>query len=218
MSTDGRPLNANVELWDGPNNTPHRMKLYSEDGNMRPWHIETPGRSRGNVVSVRNTGPMEFPVTAGVGSFSSPTRSSQSVGSRDPFRSPTYGSQSRYDSQSGYGTQSGYSTQYGNSREPFRSPMNEVQQNIDGGALRTWSLGQTSNSIRVSLYSEGRPIEATVELWGVGNHVKQSAEIYSEDGDTRPTILTINPQGYGGTIAIRNIGHMAFPLTARVEV
>jgi len=64
LQTEGRPLNANVDLWQGPDNAPQKMSIYLEDGSKRPFRatLEAPGAS--NAVAIRNTGQIEFPLTA----------------------------------------------------------------------------------------------------------------------------------------------------------
>ena len=66
LSTEGRPLDADLELWHGPDNTPCKMRVYVENGQLRPFSavIETP---RGpNTVAIRNIGQIEFPIAANV--------------------------------------------------------------------------------------------------------------------------------------------------------
>ena len=56
LSTEGRPLDSDIELWHGPDNTPVKMRVYVENGQLHPFStvIETP---RGpNTVSIRNIG------------------------------------------------------------------------------------------------------------------------------------------------------------------
>eukprot|EP00546_Thalassionema_frauenfeldii_P014531 CAMPEP_0178924104 /NCGR_PEP_ID=MMETSP0786-20121207/17132_1 /TAXON_ID=186022 /ORGANISM="Thalassionema frauenfeldii, Strain CCMP 1798" /LENGTH=668 /DNA_ID=CAMNT_0020598759 /DNA_START=361 /DNA_END=2368 /DNA_ORIENTATION=- len=64
LATEGRPIDAQVELWDGPDNVPHKMSIYSESGYEHPFNaiVQTPGGW--NTLAVKNTGSMDFPLKA----------------------------------------------------------------------------------------------------------------------------------------------------------
>jgi len=71
LKTQGRPLNALVEIWQGPGHTPHSVKVFLEDGGLQTFAlgVPTPSGRSGTVqhsISVRNTGTMEFPLQASV--------------------------------------------------------------------------------------------------------------------------------------------------------
>lgn len=71
LKTEGRPLDADVELWAGPDNTPHKIRVYIENGATRPFSavMETP---RGpNTIAVRNIGQLEFPLFSQIEAVSS---------------------------------------------------------------------------------------------------------------------------------------------------
>jgi hypothetical protein len=67
LKTDGRPLDADIELWQGPDNTPCKLKVYVEDGGLRTFNtfIESPRQP--NMIRIKNKGPSECPMYGCVG-------------------------------------------------------------------------------------------------------------------------------------------------------
>lgn len=66
LSSNGRPLDSDIELWNGPDNAPFKMRVYNENGATSHFNaiIDTP---RGpNTVAIKNIGQIEFPVLANV--------------------------------------------------------------------------------------------------------------------------------------------------------
>mmetsp|Transcript_19895 Transcript_19895/g.28168 ORF Transcript_19895/g.28168 Transcript_19895/m.28168 type:complete len:491 (+) Transcript_19895:132-1604(+) len=63
------PIDAKVNIWNGPDNTARQMKVYSEDGFLRPLRVNFKNYNPtlySNTVDVQNTGPLEFPMSAHV--------------------------------------------------------------------------------------------------------------------------------------------------------
>ena len=202
LETDGRPLDTEIELWDGPNNTPTRLKVYSEDGRLRPINamIENPQKGmRGNTMSVRNTGAMEFPINAGVGSVGG--------NSMRQFRSGG----GLAESEGSYLAESDLN---GFTRP---SPSKKKGKRVQGGALETFPLDYSVEAVQVTLTTQGLPMNAKVELWGTSSHIKQVAEIYNDNGQTRPFAAIVDTPGGSNTIAIYNTGPMEYPIEAVVE-
>lgn len=205
VTTDGRPLHVEMEVYNGPNDSPTRVKMYSEDGRQRPMNVLTNnnfgGGYGGGVVSVRNVGSMEFPMDVGVGS----------------------GGYGGYDNRMGGAPMMNSWAQNNDMRPNFSSsngfiaPSTARGETVQGGALKTFSLPHSVNAVQVTITSDGLPVNAKVELWGTSSHVKQLAEVYNDNGQTRPFAAIIDVPGGENTIAVRNTGPMEYPIRVVVE-
>ncbi len=171
LSSDGRPLDADIELWHGPDNTPFKMRVYVENGQIRPFTsvIETP---RGpNTIAVRNIGQIEFPISATL--FT----------------------------------------------ENLDSPSNEcvsVSNTIQGGALRTYPFDPSVKSVQVFIRTDGRPLNARIELLQGPNNNKEVIELYTEDGCDRPFFCILETPGSGNVVRVVNTAPVEFPMIAGV--
>jgi hypothetical protein len=171
LSTAGRPLDADVELWHGPDNTPFKMRVYIENGQIRPFSavLETP---RGpNTIAIRNIGQIEFPLSANVVA--------------DMVDNPS-------------------------------ADCTSSSMTVQGGALRTYPFDPSVDSVQVLLRTDGRPLNARIELLQGPNNNKQVIELYTEDGCDRPFFCFLETPGSGNVVRIVNTAPVEFPMTASV--
>jgi hypothetical protein len=180
LKTEGRPLNANIDIWHGPDNTPQRMGVYLEEGGIRAFRvvIATPGRGQ-SAVAVKNTATQEFPLMGAVEADSTSGSSLEDV-ARSLFASST-------------------------------------ARTVQGGAVTTTPFSPSVSSIVVMLSTDGRPLNARIELLQGPNNLKQVMEVYTEDGMERPFLAIVETPGVGNVLRIVNTSPIEFPITSRIE-
>jgi hypothetical protein len=88
---------------------------------------------------------------------------------------------------------------------------------IQGGSVKTFPFSPMVTSIQLLLTSDGRPLNARIEMLQGPDNVKQIMEVYSEDGSSRPFFAIIETPGYGNVVRIVNTGPMEFPIECRLE-
>jgi hypothetical protein len=156
---------------------------------------------------------MEFPINAAIGSIGGPMM----MGDR--------GEAAMMDLQRGGGAMmqqqhNGLAGREGAYSQPFTrpgSPSMKRGERVQGGALRTFPLDYSVQAVQVTITSQGLPVNAKVELWGTSSHIKQLAEVYNDNGQTRPFSAIIDCPGGSNTIAVYNTGPMEYPIEVVVE-
>ena len=171
LSTEGRPLDAAIELWHGPDDTPCKMRVYIENALLRPFSAVIATPRGANTVAIRNVGEMEFPIAADV-----------------------------------------YASDVQNPSYDCATSATTIQ----GGALRSYPFDPIVNAVEVLLKTDGRPLNARIELLQGPNNNKQVVELYTEDGLDRPFFAVLETPGSGNVVRVVNIAPVEFPLTAGV--
>jgi len=188
-SEENRGIHAQIELCEGPANMPQQLDVTIGKGKIRPFKavIETPGGH--SSLFVRNTGPLEYPFMAGVGSEIS--------GDVMEDANSDYSAKLLADSKSLYD-----------------SASSRIMQ---GGSVHSVKFEPYVQSAKAVLNTDGRPLNARIELINGPNSVRETIDLYTEDGLERPFITIISTPGSGNTVRIINTASMEFPLTVSLD-
>jgi hypothetical protein len=195
LKTNGRPLHANIELWQGEDHTPQKISVYTEDGEARPFSafLATPFKGP-TAIAVKNSGNAEFPLKACV--------------EGDLYNVKN---KSTMSSMPGYGNRLAQATL----RRLYESALPRVVQG--DGASYIVPFDESVTRVQILITTEERPLNARIELLQGPNNIKQVIEVSTEDGKARPFFAVVETPGLANAMRIVNTGPLEFPIDCRVE-
>jgi len=170
VTSEGRPVNADVQLWIGPDWTPMTLQAYSEDGKARPIQTIVGTRNKAATIEIRNVGEYEFPFNAA---------SNYATGAMATL--------------------------------PKDMPAATEGERVDGGAIRSYPLDPATEALEVVLKTDGKQLNAKVELLNAPNNAKQTYEIFTNNGLLNPLCLCFNTPDAGNTLRVVNLASVEFP-------
>jgi hypothetical protein len=203
LKSEGRPVNADIALWQGPDHSPYKVKVYVENGLKRPFSAVFEANHLSNTVSVRNIGSLEFPMSAHVVPEDDKTAS---------IMPPPPSSTMKADP----------STIHGGALKTFTfdAHIDSVQVLLQSDGLplnATVELFQGPGSSKQSLqiFSENgsdKPFFMVVETPGNGKSLR--GKVASSFNIYLTLVLHLIP---GNVVRIRNASPIEFPMTVSVE-
>lgn len=88
---------------------------------------------------------------------------------------------------------------------------------VQGNTLKTWDIGDGSiERVQLAVKSDGRPVDADVQLWTTPSYIPTKFRVYTEDGALRPITAVIESPVSPKTVAVYNKAAMEFPFDATV--
>ena len=195
-------MHAQIELWQGPGNTPQKVTLYSEEGRARPFRcfFSTPPGGSSNSINIRNTATMEFPIQAVIDGSNSATEGGTGLDRATKHKMERIANVAS------------------SSKGLRKQGAGQYEKMLQGGATITERFDANVQSVQVYLSSEGRPINCRIELISGPNTLKQVMEVYCEEGNIRPFYTVIATPGFSqGVVRIINTSTMEFPFTSIVQ-
>jgi len=94
---------------------------------------------------------------------------------------------------------------------PQEIPSTTTATRVDGGALRSFPLDPSVQQLEVVLNTDGRQLNARVELLNAPNNPKQTFEIFTNNGELNSLVVCFNTPDAGNTVRIVNLAPVEFP-------
>lgn len=170
LHSNGRPVQADLQVWIGPNWTPVTINAHSEDGSEYPIQTLIGTRNKAANLEVMNTGPYTMPIKAAVSYAIDPLASA-----RDKLADEVEG------------------------------------QYMEGGSIHNLAFAPNINQLQILLKTEGKQLNARVELLNGPSNVKASLEVFTNNGALNSLFVVFDTPGAGNAIVVKNLAPLEYP-------
>lgn len=189
LETNGRPLKAKVELWEGPVRLLHSMDVNLEDGSQTPYKGMLAFPKGPKALKISTTGSQEFPCTFGA-EVPSMERTKQLIA----FQNDVWDS------------------------NPKHTMQGTVQEG-GLGAVKAFPISDSIESVQIMWWSKDtgkRAAKSKIEVLQGPNSIRQVFDLHCE-GTTQPYHAIIETPGPGWTIRMWSKAPMEYPHEIVVE-
>jgi len=90
-------------------------------------------------------------------------------------------------------------------------------ERIDGGALRSFPLDASTQQLEVVLVTQGKQLNAQIELLNGPNNRKQTYEVFTNNGMLNSLCVCFNTPDDGNTVRIVNLAPVEFPCNVHLK-
>jgi len=94
---------------------------------------------------------------------------------------------------------------------PQDIPATTPATRVDGGARRSFPLDPTTQQLEVVLNTDGKQLNARVEILNGPNNQKQTFEVFTNNGMLNSLCVCFNTPDAGNTVRIINLAPVEFP-------
>uniref|UniRef100_A0A7S3V9T3 Uncharacterized protein n=1 Tax=Chaetoceros debilis TaxID=122233 RepID=A0A7S3V9T3_9STRA len=172
LHSNGRPIQADLQVWIGPDWTPVTIHAKSEDGSQYPIQTLIGTRNKAANLEVMNTGPYTMPIKAAV---------SYAI---DPLA---------------------------NARDDLANDDQVEGQYMEGGSIHNLAFAPNINQLQILLKTEGKQLNARVELLNGPSNVKASLEVFTNNGALNSLFVVFDTPGAGNAIVVKNLAPLEYP-------
>jgi hypothetical protein len=176
LGSNGRPVDADIELWVGPDWTPFKVRTYSEDGALRPIRTLVGTRNKAVNIEVRNIGQFEHPISA-VATYAEGALA----------------------------------------EVPQMIPATTEGTRCDGSAIRSYTIDPSAKHVDVVLQTDGKQLNARMELLSGPNTPKQTYEVFTNNGLLNSLVVRFSTPDVVTTLRVNNLAPLEFPFDIFVK-